>query len=211
VKQDIEEKRRKNATYMREYNKRNKVSLKKKAKIYRAANKERYQATCKAWREKNKEYRQQKAKAWREANLEKIKIHSRKMYLKNRKKIIAQVNAYYHTNREKILKASREAHQKDPRAVMLSAAKARARKKNVIFCLKTEDIKIPSHCPVLGFPLVVGKGGRQPNSPSLDRINPKGPYAPANCRVISFKANTLKNDGTIKDHERVIAYMKGLL
>ena len=46
---------------------------------------------------------------------------------------------------------------------------------------------------------------------TLDRIDVNGNYEPGNCRVISFKANTLKNDGTIEDHERVIAYMRGLL
>lgn len=196
---------------MREYIKKNSTTLKIKAKKYRQANKEKMQASQKAWREANKEHLQEKKKAYREANLTRIRTKHREMYLKNRDKVIAQVNAYYRTNREKILKANREAHRRDPRVAMLNHAKTRAKKKKVIFCLKLEDIKIPSHCPVLGFPLIVGKNGRQPNSPSLDRIDPKGPYAPANCRVISFKANTLKNDGTVKDHERVLAYMKGLL
>lgn len=165
----------------------------------------------KAWRDANKEYLQKKKKEYREANREWIIADQRERYLKDRAARLAKVSAYYYANKARISKASQEAHQKDPRRVMLSAAKARAKKKGVTFCLVAADIAIPLRCPVLDIPLVVGKGGRQPNSPSLDRVNPKGPYAPFNCRVISFKANTLKNDGTIEDHERVIAYMKGLL
>jgi hypothetical protein len=196
---------------MREYIRKNKESLKIKEKAYRESHKEQVQETQRAWREANKEYLQQKKKEWRQANKERIRMDQHERYLKNREKHIAQVNAYYHANRTKILKREREAHQKDPRVVMLQAAKGRAKKKGVTFCLHLNDITIPSHCPVLGLPLVVGNGGRLPNSPSLDRIDPKGPYTIFNCRVISFKANTLKNDGTIEDHERVIAYMKGLL
>lgn len=71
---------------------------------------------------------------------------------------------------------------------MLSAAKQRARKKQLPFMLTLADIpQIPETCPVLGIPLKV---------PSLDRIVPSLGYVPGNVRVISCRANTLRNDAT---------------
>lgn len=37
---------------------------------------------------------------------------------------------------------------------------------------------------------------RRKNAPSLDRIRPALGYVPGNVRVISYKANRLRNNGT---------------
>lgn len=44
--------------------------------------------------------------------------------------------------------------------------------------------------------------------PSLDRINPDRGYVPGNVQVISFRANTLKNNATREELAKVLAYMK---
>lgn len=82
--------------------------------------------------------------------------------------------------------------------VMFHRAKQRARLKNIPFTITLTDIVIPSFCPILGLELIRNKGGKQalPNSPSLDRINPNLGYVPGNVRVISFRANTIKNNAT---------------
>jgi hypothetical protein len=211
VKQDIEEKRRKNRVYMKEYQKRNRKILREKEKAYYLANTEKVKATQKRWREANKNYVSAEKKKYRLANLSRVKKLQRNHYLENRQRYLEKAAARYHAKKIEIRNAVREAHQKDPRRRMLIAAKTRAKKKNIMFSLRIEDIVIPTHCPILGIPIAVGNGIRLPNSPSLDRVDSTGPYSVFNCRVISFKANTLKNDGTIEDHERIIAYMKGEL
>lgn len=67
---------------------------------------------------------------------------------------------------------------------------------------------MPTICPVLGIPLVLGQGKLHDNSPTLDRIIPELGYVKGNVKVISYKANRIKNNGTLADLEAVIRYMK---
>ena len=54
----------------------------------------------------------------------------------------------------------------------------------------------PKVCPVLGTELDWGMNGRQPNSPSLDRINPKFGYIKGNVMMISDLSNSMKQNAT---------------
>lgn len=88
-------------------------------------------------------------------------------------------------------------------------AKNRAKKKNIDFNLELSDIVIPEKCPVLGIKILPAKGNcASPNSPSIDRINSKLGYLKGNIQIISYRANCLKSDGTINEHEKIIEYMK---
>jgi hypothetical protein len=87
-------------------------------------------------------------------------------------------------------------------------AKTRAKTKNLPFNLTVDDVNIPPICPVLGIPLIRSKRGFAANSPSLDRIKPDKGYVKGNVQVISFKANRIKNDATIEEMEKVLAYMR---
>lgn len=81
---------------------------------------------------------------------------------------------------------------------MVVEAKSRAKKRGIFFDISPEDIKWNDICPVLGIPIVLrrqGKGGG-PNSPSLDKIDNAKGYIKGNVRVISNRANKLKNDMT---------------
>ena len=94
---------------------------------------------------------------------------------------------------------------------MLYSARKRAKAKGLPFSIEEIDIVIPSHCPVLGIPLVrhVGEGkGGKPDSPSLDRIVPERGYVRGNVRVISQRANTIKQDATLAEIEAVASYMR---
>lgn len=161
------------------------------------------------YRRKNLEKIKARKAEYRKENLEAIRKRGRDRYKKNKKKMLRAVKQYYQRNKERIRATTKEAHRADPRVAMYKAAQVRAKAKKMLFTLSLNDIVIPSHCPILGIPIVVGDGFRCHGSPSLDRVDPKKAYTPDNCRVISFKANTIKNDGTIEDHERVIAYMRG--
>ena len=57
-----------------------------------------------------------------------------------------------------------------------------------------EGSQYPQVCPVFGIELDWGMNGNQPNSPSLDRVNPKFGYIPGNVRLISMRANTMKQN-----------------
>lgn len=94
------------------------------------------------------------------------------------------------------LELRKAAHIRDPRKAMVAQAKWRARKAGLPFDLRWEDLVVPKFCPYLGAPISVGDGSPGPWSPSLDRIDPTGGYVLGNVRVISRKANIMKNDAT---------------
>ena len=83
---------------------------------------------------------------------------------------------------------------------MWNSAKSRATEKGREFNIKLSDIVIPDLCPVLGVPM---------DRPSLDRIDSSKGYAKGNVRVISHRANMLKNNATIEELELVLKDLKG--
>lgn len=93
------------------------------------------------------------------------------------------------------------------RYLMLKGAQDRARRKQIIFDLKLEDIpSIPEVCPILKIPLKVNVGVSRwnDNSPSLDRIiNSKG-YVKDNIRIISNRANRLRMDASMEELEKIV-------
>jgi hypothetical protein len=105
----------------------------------------------------------------------------------------------------------------DPRKRLFSQKRDHAKRSGVDFTLKFEDIEWPTYCPVLGIPLrykprrIGGASGPRYCSPSFDRIRPSQGYVPGNVRVISQRANTLKNNATPDELRRVIAYMEDKL
>jgi hypothetical protein len=102
---------------------------------------------------------------------------------------------------------------KSDRWWMYQSARSRAKKKSISFSIKVTDIpEIPSHCPILGFPLVrsVGVGSQSFNSPTLDRIKPELGYVPGNLQVISQRANVIKNDASAEEIRKVADYMAKL-
>jgi hypothetical protein len=91
---------------------------------------------------------------------------------------------------------------------MWLGAKQRAKRAGLRFDLKISDIVIPEFCPVLGIRLVQNNKKSFADSPSLDRIFPERGYARGNVQVISHKANTIKNNSTIEDLEKVLNYSR---
>lgn len=93
---------------------------------------------------------------------------------------------------------------------LLRWAKGRAKRLGVPFGITAEDIPIPDRCPALGIPLYPNFGGKaqHPYSPSIDRIDPTKGYIPGNVKVISAKANAIKQDASIADLVKVLAYMR---
>lgn len=95
-----------------------------------------------------------------------------------------------------------------PELHMLRAARKRAKQKGLDFNLTVGDIVIPDICPVLGIKLEVNAQVSKDNSPTLDRIIPELGYVKGNIAVISKKANTIKNNGSLEEVKKVLEWME---
>ncbi len=71
---------------------------------------------------------------------------------------------------------------------------------------------MPEICPVFGkkldFEHAGGIIGRNPYSPSLDRIDNSKGYTKDNVRIISWRANALKSDATKTELQLIIKYLE---
>ncbi len=80
-----------------------------------------------------------------------------------------------------------------------------------------DELELPDICPVLGIPLdyngtgVSGSWSRRDNSPSIDQIEAGKGYTADNIAVISWRANRIKNDGTLEEHKKIVKWMKKVL
>jgi len=106
-----------------------------------------------------------------------------------------------------------EHRKKSPARRMLIASRSRAKSSGLAFDLEESDITVPDVCPVLGLPMFDGttKNGSfagGPNSPSLDRLDPKLGYTRGNVAVISWRANDVKGNATLEELEAVVSWMK---
>ena len=102
-------------------------------------------------------------------------------------------------------------NKKHPRKRMITHTRRRARKAGIPFNLKYTDIVIPDICPALGIPLFRGNGRVCANSPTLDRIVPEIGYVRGNVIVVSHKANAMKNNATLEEMQRLVAFYEEII
>jgi hypothetical protein len=95
-------------------------------------------------------------------------------------------------------------------AEVLRAARTRAAKMGVDFDITTDDVELPDVCPVLGVALVYDALEPRAQRPSLDRTDNSKGYVAGNVRVISFRANQIKNDATSVELAMVLAYVRDM-
>lgn len=118
----------------------------------------------------------------------------------------------YREDRDHRNKRTRDWHRNNPARSYVLAAKSRAKRLGVPFNLEESDIVFPEVCPALGIPIVLLDSDeprkRTDNTPSLDRLIPELGYVKGNVRVISWRANRLKNDATLDELERILTYFK---
>ena len=85
--------------------------------------------------------------------------------------------------------------------------KSRCKKDNIEFNITEENLILPTHCPVFGLELEMGKGrGARDNSFSFDRIDPTIGYVKGNVVIVSNKANRMKNNGSLHDLKKLVEY-----
>lgn len=77
--------------------------------------------------------------------------------------------------------------------------------------LTFHDIEWNTTCPVFGIELDWFTDKKADNSPSYDRVDSKKGYIKGNVRIISLRANRIKNDGTVEEHLQIVDYMKSYL
>jgi hypothetical protein len=99
------------------------------------------------------------------------------------------------------------AKKRNPISLLFKNAKRRAREKGLEFSITKDDVPMPKVCPILGIPLFSAEGYAKDNSPSIDRIDSTKGYVPGNVMIISFRANTLKNDATRDELQRVLDFL----
>jgi hypothetical protein len=172
---------------------------------------------------------------WRDQNIERSKEYQRQYYLSHKEQIEARNKAWRANNPERLekyreaarLRARHERPQRieyakkyyaDPRGravVLCNSAKRRARTRGVDFSLTPEWVaqKIAAgSCELTGLPFeMTGDAksvAKSPWSPSLDRIDPSGPYTPENVQVVVWLYNLAKNNFA---HENVMALAAALM
>lgn len=89
-------------------------------------------------------------------------------------------------------------------------AKSRAKRGNIEFSI-TKDWLIanaPIRCPLLEVELTYNADRSTLSSASVDRIDPNKGYTPANCKVISCKANRMKSNANLDELIKLVNNMK---
>jgi hypothetical protein len=121
-------------------------------------------------------------RAWAVANAEKNAANQKAWRAAHRERLPSYGVKFMETSRAKYL---------------WFKARARAKRRGVPFSLTIADVVVPEFCPVLGIRLNVERAPRNdPANPSLDRLVPELGYVPGNVQVVSYRANTLKNNAT---------------
>lgn len=96
---------------------------------------------------------------------------------------------------------------------IFNSAKARAKKRSLDFNIELDDIIIPDYCPVFNIKIdkrLFKNSNRRPldNSPALDRIDSSRGYLKGNIAVISYIANSIKNEGNAYEHDAIANFME---
>lgn len=74
-----------------------------------------------------------------------------------------------------------------------------------------EDVQWPTHCPALGVELSYARGGGlSPLAPSFDRIDPALGYVPGNVAIISFRANSIKQNASPEEIRAVASWLEAV-
>lgn len=96
---------------------------------------------------------------------------------------------------------------------LFNNAKMRAKERKLEIDIDKEFIKnnLGEFCPVLGVKYEYANNNPScPNSPSLDRFDNNKGYTKDNVKIISLRANKLKNDASKEEIEKILNYFNKL-
>jgi len=92
--------------------------------------------------------------------------------------------------------------------MLWDSARNRAKELGIDFSLHPIDLIVPKNCPLLGIKIRVTNKKTSFNSPSVDRIDSTKGYNKENCWVISHRANTIKNNATLRELKMLVANLE---
>lgn len=144
---------------------------------------------------------------------EKRRVYQRQYHIVNSEKTNAIAKRSYYENRGQRLSSRKNKHEAEPWHQMVITARRTATKDNLPFDIDSHYVKtiFPCDwkCPVFNFDLSISsKGQTRDNSPSLDKIVPSLGYVRGNVVIISLKANRMKNNGTLRELEQLVDYLR---
>lgn len=93
----------------------------------------------------------------------------------------------------------------NPLRARLSSLKSRCNRLGILFEITEDDFIIPTICPVLGIPL---DNRDRDHQWSVDKVIPSKGYTKENTRIISMRANRLKNDTSLEELRKIIRYIE---
>lgn len=117
----------------------------------------------------------------------------------------------YNTNRKFCNKRCTSANRRilKPLQCIIYWTKYRAKKAGIEFTITVKDLEIPEYCPILNIPIFKDSDVKNnPNSPSIDRIDPTKGYVKDNVQIISWRANDLKKNGTLEEFVKLVKWME---
>jgi hypothetical protein len=92
----------------------------------------------------------------------------------------------------------------DPQYRLYITSKKSAKSRGLEHTLSPEDISVPDLCPVLNCPMSMNT----PYAASVDRVDSSKGYVPGNIQVMSWKANTMKNNATEEELRLFAAWVR---
>lgn len=126
----------------------------------------------------------------------------------------AKWQEYYSSNKERHLTQKKQYRKKTKTSIehikmrLIEQSKKRAKNSGIMHTISAADIDAPEYCPILGIKLTSNEGGFPlANSYSLDKLEPQKGYVPGNVKVISYRANSIKSDGTFEEHIKIAKYI----
>jgi len=144
-----------------------------------------------------------------EPSLDKILEYAKHYCEKHPKRRKEICKKYRLSHSDEVKKRIVDWESKNPNLKRFISLRAAAKIRKQEFSLVFDKIYWPTHCPILGIEIDYSlHRGRKANGPSFDRIDNLKGYIPGNVRVVSNRANIIKNDGTLEEHQKVIDYLK---
>jgi hypothetical protein len=181
------------------------------------------QSYRRAYYRKNRDKALAASKAWKKANPEKVRKSNRDSMARMRaldpKRFNDAAQRWRDKNPEKVKEIQSKWRKRNPgywwrwrcenlANWIVKRARSGAKVAGVPFNLVEADIIIPEICPALGIKLDPGAKRTAPNSIALDRIIPRLGYVANNVRVISRRANMIKNNATADELEAIARYIR---
>lgn len=124
---------------------------------------------------------------------------------------IKRLDPVYRKRQSEMGKRYRDKNRTKPDFIvkqLFSTAKNRAKTLGVAFEITKDDLVFEEKCPVFREPFnLTAERTQDAFSPTLDRIDPLKGYIKGNVSIVSFRANTLKNNLSLEEVEQLIYYI----